>query len=169
MIVGIMSDSHGKVEMVRAAVSILRRKGAEVLFHCGDVGGIDVLDELLELPTHFVWGNMDRADGIAHAYCESVGLPWPKPPVTVELAGKHIALYHGHELLSGMPVEDGRFDYVFFGHTHQRRDSRQGRTRFINPGALQRASIKTVATLDLTSDVLAFYEVPTGQPVPAPE
>lgn len=163
MIIGILSDSHGKVEAVRAAVRVLRQNGAATLFHCGDIGDVDVLSELLDVPTHFVWGNIDRPDGATRGFCEAVGLPWPDPPVTVGLAGKWIAMYHGHEVLSGMRVEDGKFDYVFYGHTHDARDSRQGKTRFINPGALYRAPVKTVATLDLVADVLTFYEVPTGR------
>ena len=87
-----MSDSHGLVENVRAGVRILRQKGAEVLFHCGDVGGLDVLDELLEVPTYFVWGNTDRPSAAAYAYCESAGLPQPESPMSIELAGKRIVI-----------------------------------------------------------------------------
>ncbi len=165
MIVGILSDSHGKIEAVRAAVWVLRRNGAQRLFHCGDVGGIDVLGEMLETPTRFVWGNMDRPDGAAYTYCETVGLPWPVPPVTVEMVGKRIALCHGHEPFCRSLIENEQFDYVLFGHTHEPKDTRRGKTRIINPGALQRAPIKTVATLDLPNDRLTFYEVPSGRVV----
>ncbi|MBN1346673.1 MAG: YfcE family phosphodiesterase [Phycisphaerae bacterium] len=165
MIVGILSDSHGRVEWVRLAVEVLRRNGAEMLFHCGDLGGIEVLDELLEIPTRFVWGNMDRPDGATFAYCQTVGLPWPEAPLTVELDGKRIAACHGHEPHARSLLENGQFDYVFFGHSHERQDTRKGRTRVINPGALHRASVKTVATLDLASDTLTFFEVSTGRVV----
>ncbi len=165
MIVGILSDSHGHAEAVRSAVEILRRHGAEMLFHCGDLGGVEVLDELVGLPVHFVWGNMDRPDGATYAYCETVGLPWPNGPVEVEVAGKRIGVYHGHEFLRGVRVEPGRFDYVFFGHTHQREDVQRDGTRFINPGALHRASTKTVATLDLATDALTYFRVPDGDVV----
>lgn len=163
MILGILSDSHGRVERVRAAVQVLRDHGAEMLFHCGDVGGIDVLGELLEVPTHIIWGNMDRPDGAMHAYCQTVGLAWPQTPVRVELDGKRIAACHGHEHFARSLMEGDGFDYVFFGHTHQRSDTRLGGTRLINPGALQRAAVKTVATLDLPTDKLTFHEVPTGR------
>lgn len=168
MIVGIMSDSHGKGDMVRAAVQILNRNGAEMLFHCGDIGDAEVLGELLEIPTHFTWGNMDRPDEVMHTFCLTVDLPWPEPPVCVKVAGKQIAICHGHEGFMKSLVEDGQFDYVFYGHSHQPRDHRFGRTRLINPGALQRASVKTVATLDTTADELTYYEVPTGRVVEVP-
>ena len=40
-----------------------------------------------------------------------------------------------------------------------RRDERFGKTRIINPGALHRASEKTVALLDLATDQLEFIRV----------
>ncbi len=163
MIVGILSDSHGRAEAVRQAVEVLRRHGAERLFHCGDVGDHDTLDELLELPTVFVWGNMDHPTPAAHVYCQRVGLPWPEPPVVVAVDGKRIGLCHGHERFVRTFGEDCDLDYLFIGHSHQRGEFRQGKTRIINPGALHRASPKTVATLDLDTDELTFLTVPDGR------
>lgn len=163
MIIGILSDSHGRAEAVRQAVTVLRHHGAERLFHCGDVGNHDTLDELLELPTVFVWGNMDRPTPAAHAYCESVGLSWPEPPVVVNLDGKRIGVCHGHERFVRTFAEEYDLDYLLIGHSHQRGDLKQGKTRIINPGALHRASPKTVATLDLDTDELTFLSVPDGR------
>ena len=44
-----------------------------------------------------------------------------------------------------------RPDYLFSGHTHQALDVLRDDTRFINPGALHRASRWTVGLLDLAS------------------
>jgi len=51
------------------------------------------------------------------------------------------------------------FDVVIHGHTHRWRDEVIGRTRFINPGALHRASSWTVALLDCSSDQLRMLPV----------
>jgi len=40
-----------------------------------------------------------------------------------------------------------------------REDTRFGQTRLINPGALSRAAVKTVAILDVTLDELTFFQV----------
>lgn len=163
MIVGVLSDSHGHADVVRAAVRVLREQGAEVLFHCGDVGGMNVLDELLEIPAYFVWGNTDRPDGAAHAYCQSVGLPWPEVPVCVEINAKRIILVHGHEPCCHDVFKRERPDFLFHGHSHQCRFVRRGNTVVVNPGALHRVSVKSVATVDLGSGSVAFHEVPTGR------
>lgn len=52
-----------------------------------------------------------------------------------------------------------RFDYILCGHTHIAADYQRGATRIINPGALHRASVHTVATLDLKTDDLRFWLV----------
>jgi len=89
-------------------------------------------------------------------YVETLGLNWPIWPVRVELAGKRIAVSHGHERGFSQLLRSDDLDYVFFGHTHQYEDSRIGTLRAINPGALYRTSVKTVATLDLERDKLTF-------------
>jgi hypothetical protein len=159
MLIGILSDSHGHAPVVERAFALLDGLGAEAFFHCGDVGGQDVLASFVGRRIWFVWGNTDRPDAGARAFLRATGLPEPSVPLRVRLAGQSIVVCHGHEdvfrRLSRRP--DG--DYLFFGHTHRRSDLRVGGCRLINPGALHRARPKTVATLDLVSDRLAFHEL----------
>ena len=157
MRVGIMSDSHGDVIATRMAVELLTEQGAEHFFHCGDLCGDDVLAELAGLPCTFVWGNCDDPSPLAKKFVESLGLSWPREPVRVELAGKRIAVYHGHERGFDWAIEEDGLDYLFHGHTHQRADHRIGHCRVINPGALYRANPRTCACLDLEFDQLEFH------------
>jgi putative phosphoesterase len=156
MLIGIMSDSHGRAHRVREARRRLEGAGAEVLFHCGDLGGLEVLDELAGCRAHFVWGNTDTPQLAWRAYVDSVGLGWPTVPLVVELADRRIAMCHGHERVFGPTVECDDYDYVLYGHTHEVADHRRGRTRLINPGALHRARTRTCAILDLARDDLKF-------------
>jgi putative phosphoesterase len=160
MIIGILSDSHGRQDRVRKALRLFDELGVVHVIHCGDVGGMKVLDELIGRPCHLVWGNMDGPDRGMLAYLQTTGLPMPGPaPTRLELAGKSIAVFHGHEPEFRAALADPDADYILHGHTHVARDERVGRARVINPGALQRASQYTVATLDLATDVVAFYEL----------
>src|SRR5438128_1878484 len=59
MRLGILSDTHGKLDATIAAVRTLRDAGAEFYIHCGDVGGEAILDQLAGLPSAFVFGNND--------------------------------------------------------------------------------------------------------------
>jgi len=165
VLVGILSDSHGDAASPRRAVELLVGRGARMLFHCGDICGEAVLDELAGHDCTFVWGNCDRPTQPLRDYVEAIGLTCPTPLVRVVAAGKRIALFHGHEAGFRRARQDARLDYVFYGHTHQRADHRDGVPRLINPGALHRASVKTVALLDLASADVVFLRIDTGEAV----
>ena len=162
MIVGILSDSHGRLKRVRQAIEVFRSNGVSAVFHCGDIGGVAILQELAAFTKRFwfVWGNTDVPDNGLAGEVAQLGLTWPDGPIVVELAGRRIALAHGHEAKFLLLQHDPSLDYVFSGHTHGRSDSRRGHTRYINPGALHRAAVHTVATLDLATDDLHFHELP---------
>jgi len=163
MLIGILSDSHGKHLMVRKALALFDTLGASFIIHCGDVGGPHVFDELVGRDCRFVWGNTDEPDGRLTAYLKGVGLQIPvEVPTRFELDGRRFALFHGHEREFDCDLTTLRADYVLHGHTHRVRDERFGQTRVINPGALCRANPLTVATLDPESDVLQFHEIAKG-------
>lgn len=165
MLVGIMSDSHGDASATARAVALLTERGALRLFHCGDLCGEAVLDELAGHDCTFVWGNCDSPSLATRRYVSALGLPWPQPPVRTEIAGRQIALFHGHErAFRAMPSQGGP-DYVFHGHTHRCADRRENGYRLINPGALHDVNVRTVALLDVAVGDLVFLRIDTGQVV----
>lgn len=174
MLLGILSDTHGHVARTTQALAVLDRLGAQALIHCGDVGGAPVLDLLVGRSAWFVWGNTDDPDPALARYANSLGVSGPgaAPPLHVSLAGRTIAVFHGHEsnfatVRAAETRGDGAWlrdsfddvDYVLHGHTHEAHDRRLGPVRIINPGAIYRASPPTVATLDLASDQLRFWRI----------
>lgn len=159
MKLGIMSDSHGRVGHVRTALRMLDDAGAEAVAHCGDVGGLPVLDELAGRRCWFVWGNTDVPEPTWRSYVKGLGLTWPEGPVELTLAGRRIGIYHGHEKGFAEAVRKTPYDYLLHGHTHRLNDGRVAGMRVINPGALHRVAIRTVAVLDLATDELEFLEL----------
>lgn len=159
MKLGVMSDTHGRIHRVQAALAVLDAAGAEALVHCGDVGGPEVLGEFAGRRCWFVWGNTDFPDPTWRSEVEALGLPWPDGPAEFTLSGRRIAVYHGHEPGFERAIHSGTFDYLLHGHTHRQVDYRKGRTRVINPGALHRVGLPTVAVLDLEGDDLIVLPV----------
>lgn len=160
MLLGLMSDSHGRAMMVRNALTLFDSLGVDRIIHCGDVGGENVFDELVGRDVAFVWGNTDDPHGGIETYLRTVGIPPPQaPPLRLDCVNKRIAVFHGHEPGFASAVRHLDVDYLFHGHTHQCRDEHVGGKRIINPGALHRASPKTVATLDLVTDHVTFHEI----------
>jgi len=168
MLIGILSDSHGDAAATRRAIELLRDRGATLFFHCGDICGEAVLDELAACGARFVWGNCDHPGPALRKYVRDIGLAPPEVPVLAEADGKSIAVYHGHERQFLMACEHPATDYLFHGHTHVPADRRVGRCRIINPGALYRARVKTVALLDPKSDELQFLRLNDGHRVRIP-
>lgn len=160
MLVGILSDSHGRHLAVRQAVALFDRLGAEHIIHCGDVGGVDVFGELVGRPLTFVWGNTDYPDNGVHAYLKTVGIAAPiDTPTRVTLGDKTFAVFHGHEPGFNRALISLDVDYILHGHSHIARDDHRDNTRIINPGALHRARQKTVALLDTARDQLGFHGI----------
>jgi predicted phosphodiesterase len=81
----------------------------------------------------------------------------------LEFDGKRIALMHGDDVrLKQRVLAEQKHDYLIQGHTHIREDTRIGRTRIINPGALHRTTQKSVAMLDTAIDRLHWINVNVG-------
>ncbi len=160
MKIGIMSDNHGRLRPVRRALDLLQAAGEDGIIHCGDSGGLDTLELLAGRRGWFVWGNTDFPEPTWRAEVEALDLPWPNGPLRLTLAGKQIAVFHGHEpAFTEMLEKATGCDYLIHGHTHRACDHRHVDMRIINPGALHRVSVKTVALLDLNTDTVEFIEV----------
>lgn len=161
MKLGILSDTHDKLERTRAAVELLGAAGAECLFHCGDLTRPSIIEVCSVLPSYFTFGNNDddSIPDLQRAAVElgAVCLGWGD---VVELAGKRIGLVHGHLTTDLRRMLTANPDYLLSGHSHVSSDTRAGSVRRINPGALHRADRFSVALLDLATDELQFIEVP---------
>ncbi len=163
MRIGIISDTHDRLEIVADAVRLLGEQQVELILHCGDIETPETVALFRPIPTHFVYGNWDKerpklATAIreigGHAY-ESFG--------ALELVGKRIAWVHSHERHQLYELEHcNYFDYVFYGHTHVREQHRTGKTLVANPGALFRANPKTCVVLDLVTGELRPIIIPTS-------
>ncbi len=123
---GLISDTHG---LLRPAV-LDRFQGVLRILHAGDIGSEDILTELEAIaPVTAVYGNTDGS-----------ALRRRLPEVAeVAEAGRRIVVVHGHNPGAPTPAKLARAhpeaDIVVYGHTHQARVERVGRTLVVNPGA----------------------------------
>jgi putative phosphoesterase len=158
MLIGILSDSHGEISRTRQAMKLLASSGCKKYIHLGDVEIIEILDELIGFDVTLVFGNCDWGVRL-HDYAVDVGIDVRDGADVIKVDGKRIAFLHGHDEQKYQAFLDDGVEYLLHGHTHQKRDEMVNRTRCINPGALHRASVYTVAVLDTSNDSLVFLEV----------
>ncbi len=159
MRIGILSDSHGRAEITRRAVTILLDAGSEMLMHLGDLESEETIDELAGHNAHIVFGNCDFNANSMAGYARHLDVNVDHPMGVIQVDSARIAFTHGHLAhLMRAALADG-VDYLLHGHTHEMRDERIGKTRVINPGALFRASRYTAAVLDPETDQLEIIDV----------
>ena len=163
MKIGLASDTHGNVRSLMAAMKVLADRGVQAVVHCGDIGSSSCLETLAEpgIAAYAVAGNIDGPDSDLEAAAHRCGVHFARDFVTVPIqAQQYLVATHGHRdhLLAEL-IAGGQFPYVCHGHTHRRRDERIGPVRVINPGALHRAAIYTVAVLDTETDHLETIEI----------
>ena len=161
MLLGILSDTHDRIERTKAGVAVLVNAGAETLIHCGDITIPEVVYELASLPSYFVFGNCDFDLDELRRSIAAIGGVCLERGGLIDLDGRRVAVTHGDSSQELARLEAQRPDYLFSGHTHKALDVRRGPTRFINPGALHRAATWTVALLDGSNGRLEALQVPT--------
>ncbi|HEY1377012.1 MAG TPA: YfcE family phosphodiesterase [Gemmataceae bacterium] len=150
MKVGVLSDTHGRLDTVVAALADFRARGVELVIHCGDIDDAETVRAFAGWPTHFVYGNCDGDRAGIRRAIEAIGAILHEPFGHLELAGKPIAWLHGDRPDLKHDVEtSGHYDYLFYGHTHVAEQHHVGRTLVVNPGALYRARRKTCLVLTL--------------------
>ncbi len=165
MRIGILSDTHNHTQNLQKALAIFKQNHISKIIHCGDVTTVETVQFLCEYEVIYVYGNGDFLSGEIRATLKSFDSKnYGGISYAGEISGKQIAAMHGHfpaEL--DLMIRLQKYDYVFTGHTHRRKDEKIGKTRVINPGALggTRYQSRSVAVLELNTGVLHFQEIET--------
>src|SRR6516165_4539669 len=149
-----LDDTHSSVVSVQSALQIMAERDVELILHCGDIQDGDTV-QLFPGHTHFVFGNCDYDRHEIERAIADIGATLHGAWGHLEIAGQALAFTHGDDrsMLRDLEHADS-FDFLFYGHTHVAREHRTGKTRVINPGALQRVAVRTFALLDLDSGTL---------------
>lgn len=134
----IISDSHDNVANLKKIINWLHIQKISFLLHCGDICTQDSIDEIVKSfkgKIEFVKGNGDY----------ELDVPETKE---LELGGKRIFLNHYPDIAK-KGAESGKYDLVFYGHTHKPWEEKVGDCRLVNPGEVAGQRFKpTFATYD---------------------
>ncbi len=165
MHVGIVADTHDNVEAARAATDVFEEEGVEVIVHCGDFVAPPVIDAFEGFELHGVLGNNDgEISGLEAAFdALGTGSELHGRFADLEFDGLSMAVLHGESLAEVRALAAGEtYDYVCYGHHHEREHETDGRTTVVNPGAhfpTVPADHRTVAILDTLSESVRFRSV----------
>ncbi|AWM92902.1 metallophosphoesterase [Pseudomonas sp. 31-12] len=135
MKVGVISDTHGLLRPEALAALA----GCERIIHAGDIGNVDILDQLKAIaPLHVVRGNND------------LDAPWAEnipDLLRFDLNGWEALLVH--DIADVPAVLDSAIKLVITGHSHKPHIEWRGDQLYLNPGSAGRRRFKLPVTLAL--------------------
>lgn len=133
MKIGVISDTHDNLPMIRKAVELFNREGVGYVLHAGDFISAFTGECFSGLNAKFegVFGNNDGEKLFLKKRYENVG-EIHEDYFEVVLDGKRIVVMHQPKFLEVL-ASSNAYDLVIYGHTH-RIDIRQGPPLVLNPG-----------------------------------
>lgn len=135
MKIGIVSDTHDNIDEARRAAEFFEGKVQKVI-HCGDMVApftAEIFDR--DFDFYAVRGNNDGEWNLKSTI-EEFG-EFHNNIIELEIDGLDLAVYHGteEEIVEGLVEKD--YDYVFRGHTHERKIEDHGSTVEVNSGGIE--------------------------------
>jgi uncharacterized protein len=153
MKIGIISDTHNDVEMVRKAVEVFKERSVDLVVHAGDLTSAKLIELFDGIPAKFVLGNCDLDCDIINEKARALGFGCVDEYCDFTADGKRIMLFHGNDIpMFRKAVASGDYDYIIKGHTHNFENYLSNGTRIINPGSVYRGEERTVSILDTETD-----------------
>ena len=136
MKIGIISDTHDRLENTSKALSLIKEKGAEVLIYCGDFCAPFMMNELSKFDgeIHCVFGNIDDRFTTPRR-AESLGIKFHGDTAKLEIGGKKILVNHYPDIARAF-ASTREFDLVCYGHNHTANKEKIGNTLLLNPGEI---------------------------------
>ena len=135
--VGLISDTHNDIELIKGAVKIFEERGCDIVLHAGDITLPATIPYFQGINIKFVRGNGEREYEVMKSKIEEIGGEIFDEFYNFEYDGKSFIVTHGHSRgLMDEILSEKKYDYLIRGHLHRRIDKMEGNMRHINPGSL---------------------------------
>ena len=153
MMIGVMSDTHDRLDAVDKAISFFNSQQVTEVLHAGDLVSpfVAPLFSKLQAKLHYVWGNNEGDHEFIKVRFAGIGISPLGDFAALQLGGKKIALLHGtHQEIVDSLIESGAYDLIVRGHSHKA-EIIEGETLVVNPGEVcgYLTGHQTVALIDL--------------------
>ncbi|MFC1613579.1 metallophosphoesterase [Patescibacteria group bacterium] len=139
MKIAIISDSHDNLPNMYKAIEWMNKNGIEEIIHCGDVCAPAALREIAKKfkgKIHLVYGNVDGDhEGMKKKAEESGNVIIYGDEGHLKFGEKKIAFVH-YPIIAKELAKSGKYDFVFYGHSHKPWEEMVGNCKMLNPGTL---------------------------------
>lgn len=140
MKVAIISDVHDNISNLKKVLDYCSGNKIEKIICCGDLASIETLEYLNDNfsgEVYFTFGNMDN-DYLQNYFFKNNKFKKTKifkEEGEVEIDGKKIAFVHFPRIAKGL-CRSGRYNFVFYGHTHKPWEENINGCKMLNPGTV---------------------------------
>ncbi len=152
MKIGLLSDTHSKINKAKKALDFLVENGAEFIIHAGDIVEYEILELLANCTKRYiaVYGNNDT-----HLMCHHNNFHLVQEPYYFKLAETTFKLMH----LPFYMTSDA--EVIIFGHTHQFEVEFKSGSLYLNPGEVcaRKKALSECAILEVKSNkfIVNYY------------
>ncbi len=154
MLIGVIADTHDDVQRVDNAVALFKQRQVDLVLHLGDWVAPFMVRRFRGLRVIGLVGNNDGDPLALRRVMEEIQGELHGSFTSMEVEDKRIALIHGtdYPLVEAL-AKCQLYDFVLYGHSHEREDKREDRCRVLNPG------VEHVILLDPGTDSVEFIDV----------
>jgi len=134
---GIISDTHDNLSATGEAFRLFQRLGVPLVLHLGDIISpfvVGVMRDEYRGEIIAVFGNNDGDRLLLKEKFQAAGAEIHRAPKELVVSRRKIVMMHEPLCVESL-ARSGDFDLVAYGHLHEVRLERIGRTLLINPGA----------------------------------
>jgi putative phosphoesterase len=132
MLIGIMSDTHDNLILVKKAIDLFNSRKVGYVIHAGDYTSPFTLKLFKELKCEYV-GIFGNNDGDKLLLLERSEGKIRSQPYIFTLNNRKIVVMHEHNVADAL-ADSGHFDLVVYGHTHKPDVRKVKNTLLVNPG-----------------------------------
>lgn len=165
MKIGIISDSHDRIENLNKAIEISKEEGVESLIHCGDLCAPFMIKELSKFS-----GNIDVISGnicdehLTEKFSnDNSNVNFHGDSAELDLGGRKIVVVHNPQIAKSL-AKSGDYDAVLYGHDHTKNFETLGnkdkesntKTILANPGEI--AGVKNPPSMAIYDTEKPFEE-----------
>jgi putative phosphoesterase len=163
-LVGIISDTHDNLPLIKKVVNKLNQLNVDIVFHAGDYISPFTVAYFKPLKPKMigVYGNNCAERTQLKKRFTNIGIDIRGYFAEVIIDDLRIALLHGHDIeLRSSIINANVYNVVIHGHTHETKIQRSRRTLVINPGEVcgYLSGKSTMVLLDVKSLEVEIIDV----------
>ena len=161
MKIGIISDTHDRMDEIRKAFNVFKKLEIELIIHLGDYVAPFTAKPFVDSGINFlgIFGNNDGEKfGLIKAFSPAGKIH--NPPFETTLDNKNFLLLHDPVTLEAY-IKSQKYDYILYGHLHKKHNEVSGKTRILNPGEACGiiSGSSSIAYIDTTKDIVEIIDL----------